>query len=154
MAYLTEDEFKERTIMPGEDLDVIKSLAPTWLARALEDFSSEIDARLRKRYKVPFTAPAPAIVKRWLHVLVTPQAYRKRGVNPSDTQITSVDADAANALAEIKEAADCVAGLFDLPLLDTADGSAIVKAGPLGYSEASPYTWMDVQADAIREGGG
>lgn len=111
--------------------------------------TSWINARLAKRYAVPFDQAAPPdIVLDWLTRLITADAYARRGFNPTSSQ----DADAIiaardRALDEIKEAADSKDGLFELPLRDDdASSSAIAKAGPLGYSEASPYTWADLQA--------
>ena len=47
---------------------------------------------------------------------------------------------------EIKEAADSVDGLFDLPLIMAgAATSAITSGGPMGSSSASPYRWTDDQ---------
>ena len=60
---------------------------------------------------------------------------------------TIVDAKAERdaALAEIKEAADSEQGLFDLPTNDVVGDSAIGHAGPLAYTEASPYVSADRQ---------
>lgn len=156
-SYLDIDELAERTIAPtslvmGEHLDPT-ARAPwvTFVGSCLKIETSKINARLRKRYETPFATPYPEIVRGWLVALVTPLLYRRRGVDSSDEQIVAVDAAAKAALDEMKEAADAVDGLFDLPLKQDDTSSAISKGGPLGYSEASPYTWTDVQREAVDE---
>ena len=62
-------------------------------------------------------------------------------------------AEAERAREQMKEAADSEIGLYDLPLLNDVTTDGISKGGPLGYSEQSPYSWTDEQADAIRSGG-
>lgn len=169
-SYLDRSEFKARTVAPSSLVDgdfidptgawtdsdkVAKRLAfQTFVENQLVIFSGKINARLQKRYAVPFAAPAPATVCGWLTTLVTPEVYKRRGWDPSDAQAASLIADAQTAIEEIKEAADCVEGLYDLPLRqDLASTSAIAQGGPLSYSEASPYTWIDAQHDAIKAGG-
>jgi hypothetical protein len=119
----------------------------SFVHRRLAAQSSHIDARLRKRYAAPFAVPVPEIVLEWVERLVTRDCYVKRGFNPGDdAEDNEILARAVAAEAEVKEAADSKDGLFALPLRDDADADAIVKAGPLSYSEASPYVWSDVQA--------
>lgn len=86
----------------------------------------------------------PETVLGWIVALVTVDLYRKRGVNPQDPTIEMIREDAARALAELKEAADSKDGLFDLPVNEDND-SAVTTGGPLGYVEASPYTWTDIE---------
>lgn len=148
--YLDVIAFKARTIMPSEDVDLLEEKAPGYLASRLALASSRMNAQLRKRYAVPFLAPVPEIVLGWLTSIVTPEAYRKRGWNPSDEQSAEIEQDRKDALDEIKQAADSENGLFDLPLRDDVDGSGVVRGGPVAYSEPSPYDWLDVQAEAIR----
>ena len=59
-SYLDVDGFTLRTIMPAAD---VARLDQNWLIQTLEDWSEEIDDRLRKRYAVPFASPCPKIVK-------------------------------------------------------------------------------------------
>lgn len=143
--YLDLPGFRAETLMPGSDVDTLETLHPGWIAGQLDSWSRKIDSRLRKRYAVPFAAPIPATVKSWLAQIVTLRAYLKRGVDPKDEQFTVIKEDADEALDEIKEAADAVDGLYDLPLLDTGDASAISKGGPRSYSEAGPYVGFDAQ---------
>lgn len=135
--------------MPYEDVIRLDQDRPGFLDGALEDALSEIYSRLRKRYRTPMN-PLPGIVKKWRAKLVTPQAYAARGVNPEDPTVKAMDEEADRAREQMKEAADAKDGLYDLPLLDNADATAIDKGGPLGYSEPSPYDSQDRQAEAIR----
>lgn len=151
MAYQTVIDFRDRTIMPGEDVDELESRYPKFLSNRLDIWSAWLDARLRKRYATPFDAPAPLIVIGWLTALVTLDAYARRGFNPSgEADQASIIAPADRALVEVKEAADSKEGLFDLPLRQDVPGSGIVNGGPLGYSEISPYVWADLQARSGR----
>jgi len=168
-SLLDLDEFAARTIAPasmvmGDFFDptgawtdatlIAKRTAHrTFVQTQLIIGTSRIYARLRKRYAVPFVAPVPEIACGWLVALVTPMVYRRRGIDPSDEQIESLDAAAAQALDELKEAADSEVGLYDLPLLSTAKGGddGPTLGGPFGYSEASPYTWTDRQAEAVKD---
>ncbi len=111
---------------------------------------AEVYAQLRKRYDVTFPQGVPDIVLRWIARIVTPEAYDKRGGDPSDPSLQAIRDGATLAREQIKEAADTVAGLYDLPLLSTASGSAISRGGPLSYSEQSPYSAKRRQVDAGR----
>jgi hypothetical protein len=150
VPYLTLAEFKNLTTMPDTDVDGVETKYPGWIANQLAYWSSWIDARLRKRYDAPFTAtPYPPAVQGWLERIVTVRVFIKRGVDPNDLQFAEIKATADSAFAEIKEAADSDVGLFDLPLLPS-NVSGIVMGSPRGYSEQSPYVWMDRQVDTGR----
>lgn len=149
-------DFRTRSIMPEEDVDALWAARPGYLEAAVEGAMANITARLRKRYVTPFDPagvigpnPRPEIVVAWIAKLVTPEAYRARGVNPQDAEMKLIDDDRTNAIAEIKEAADAQGGLYDIPLLEAGDATGISKGGPLGYAEAGPYDWTDVQREAI-----
>lgn len=148
-AYLTLEEFQVRTLAPASYVDDVETAHAGWLDGQLEAWSRKIDARLRKRYAVPFATPNET-VKEWLTQIVTRRLFLKRGVDPNDQQYETIDQDAKDALTEIAEAANSETGLFDLPLLDAGDGSAVSKGGPYSYSEASPYVWTDRQVDTGR----
>ena len=149
MAYLTQAQWKTRTLMPAADVDALEVAAAGWVTQQLDDVSDAIDARLRKRYPVPFATPYPKAVLRWLTAIVTRAAYLKRGVDPLDPQVAEYIKDAERAEAELLEAANSETGLFDLPV-NTAGDSAIARGGPRSYSEASPYVGFDVQAETGR----
>ncbi len=144
-AYLTVAEFKLLTDMPGEFVDYLQSKAPGWLDEQLSYYTSQINARLAKRYATPFGTPVPDAVRGWLARIVTPRAYRRRGVDPNDEQYADVRGDAERADKEIEEAANAVDGLYDLPLRQDTTASGISKGGTRSYSEQSPYVFQDGQ---------
>lgn len=142
-------DFRNRTQMPDEDVDALWVSRPGFLEAKIAGARANIYGRLRKRYVTPMN-PEPEIVVTWIARFVTPDAYVARGYNPQDSTMTQLIDDRKLALEEVKEAADADAGLYDLPLLDSADPTAITKAGPLSYSEPSPYDHLDVQSEALR----
>lgn len=150
-AYLDVPGFTSRTIMPAEDVTDLQTRYPGYLDSRLTIGTSLINARLQKRYAVPFgttsTPPTgvPEIVLGWLTALVTVDAYKKRGWNPSDAQSAEVLADRQEALDQIKEASDSETGLFELPLSESNLTSAATKQVPAFYSETSPYRWTTLQ---------
>lgn len=151
MAYLDVAGFKLESEMPSVFVDALETEEPGFLDTQLESGSRWLDARLRKRYAVPFVEPYPKIVLHWLALIVTPRAWRKRGLDANDQQYVDVKAAADAAVLEVLEAANSETGLFDLPTLDEADGSAVSKGGPQSYTEASPYVFTDEQATVGRE---
>lgn len=150
-TYLDLDGFKALTVLPSEYADAIEDLSPGWIDAQLAQWSAHIDTRLRKRYAVPFEAPYPYAVTSWLTSIVTVRCYLRRGVDPNDLQFAEIKADCDRAMAELKEAADSVTGLFDLPLRQDTTTNGISKGGTIGYSESSPYAWMDGQASTGRD---
>lgn len=144
-VYLTIDEFKLRTIMPSAQIDRIESRHPGWLAQAFASSSRWIDARLAKRYRVPFRAPYPEQVKSWVARMVTASAYLSHGVPASDQQLALVISDKDKAEQEALEAANGEIGLIDLPESDVHGVSAVTQGGPRFYTERSPYVAGDVQ---------
>ena len=141
--YLTFTQFLVMTEMAAGDAQLVENKAPGYFEARASLEQARLDARLRKRYKVPFNqngAAVPAVVIGWLVAVLTPSMYRKRGGNSAqDDQIKKLEDLATSALAEIKEAADAVDGLFDLPLLDSGTASAISQGEPWGHGYASPY---------------
>lgn len=150
--YLTLTEFRAITTMPWGDVDDLEIAAPGWIVNQVIVVSGLIDGRLRKRYAAPFEVPIPDIVRSWAARIVTLRAYLRRGVDARDAQFQVILDDATRAEAEIKEAADSKDGLFELPIRqDLPTSGGIARGGPLGYSEASPYTWTTVQADTAAD---
>lgn len=150
MAYQDKDAFANRTTMPVEFIDEIETASTGWVDTQLGLIEAKINARLRKRYAVPFASPVPDVVLDWQTAIVTHRCYLRRGVDPTDAQMVDVKAEADAAWAEVKEAADAQNGLFDLPLRQDTTDDGITKGAPLVYSESSPYVGFDVQADAGR----
>lgn len=152
-VYLTDAEFRLLTLCPVNVIDEVEARTPGWLTQQLTTVSSRIDARLAKRYAAPFSLPYPTIVQEWLAHIVSWRAYLKRGVNSLDSEANEYKAQHDQALKEILEAANSDTGLFELPLLQdlTPDASGVVRGGPVGYSEQSPYVWMDQQEQVGRD---
>lgn len=147
--YLTVSEFRVRTVMPGPDVDALEVEEPGFLDEQILMHQSRINARLAKRYAVPFTNP-PEVVLGWITDIVTFYAYKKRGYNPSAEQDSDIKDDAKRALEEVKEAANSKDGLFDLPLKEVESlASGVTRGEPIGYSEASPYRFTSVQAESL-----
>lgn len=143
VAYLDMAALKLRTVMPPEFLDTLETLQPGWVDAQLEQMSRWMDARLMKRYAVPFVEPYPEVVRGWLARLVTFEAWQRRGWDPQDPQASQIQRAAELARDDVKEAADAVAGLYDLPLIEGK--SLITKPRTFSYTEASPYVWTDAQ---------
>lgn len=145
MAYLDLNTFKLLTLAPSTYVDEMETEQAGWMGAQLDYWSAWIDSRLSKRYNVPFSSPPPLAVKMWLARIVTLQLYLKRGVDATDNQYVDIREADKIARDEIKEAADAVGGLFDLPLRSDTTATGITKPAPQFYSEGSPYTWTDLQ---------
>lgn len=150
MAYLDLNAFAARTSMPEEFVDEIELRSPGWIDQQLGSWSRWVDARLTKRYAVPFEAPYPEIVISWVTWIVTLQCFMRRGVDPNDLEMELFRSDYHRALEEVKESAEAQNGLFALPLREDTTRSGVAKGTPRTYSEASPYVWQDVQARVAR----
>lgn len=163
--YMLTSRFRELTIMPAGDLDMIETLEAGWTQKQIDLVGAWINTRLAKRYAVPFGADplvghterddVPEVIEGWIVALMTLRAFVKRGFNPStsdDWFVEGVINPAKEAKAEVLEAADSEKGLFDLPFKasEDPDGTGVTRGGPLGYSEASPYAWTDVQLETGR----
>lgn len=162
-TYLTLALFRDLTVVPASYVDEVQAAHAGWVDKQLDYWSRWIDSRLRKRYASPFAAhddtpPTPVAVQGWLERLVTARVMLKRGVDQNDEQVQTVLEEHRTAKEEILEAARSDENLFDLPLRTDGDASAINRGGPKGYSEQSPYVFMDEQAETAhaedRNGGG
>ena len=146
-AYVDADYVKLVGSMPPADVDALEALYPGVVDGVATSVSRMFDARLTKRYAAPFAEPVPEALKWNVAHVVVAALWQKRGYNPGSAQDAIVQQNKADALAWLKEAADSKDGLVELPLKE-GEGEAVTKAAPLGYSEASPYRWTDVQRDA------
>lgn len=143
---ITIAEFRAQTVMPAGDVDRLELQAPGFLAAHIEAVTERSLTRLRKRYRL--SAPYPKPLKDWVTRIVTAGAYRRLGINTEDNAFADIVAEAQAAVDEIKEAADGKDGLLELAQGDT-ESTAVSKGGPIGYGEASPYDWIDVQRGAV-----
>jgi len=154
-SYLDYAGFLARTVAPSEALAEVETRYPGWILAQLLTYSAQIDARLAKRYAVPFaSASPPEMVRNWLTRLVTPRVYYKRGVDPADKQINDLIQDAARVLEELKEAADAQNGLYDLPLRADTDGSGVSKCRVQFRADPDAYSWTDRQSAAVSQSQG
>jgi hypothetical protein len=147
MGYLDLAGFRSRTLMPGEDIDALEHKQSGWIAGQIAQVESRVNARLRKRYTVPFVAPIPEVILGVVTAIVTHRAYLKLGVRSTDETFVEIREQSKDALETLREIADSTAGLYDLPLTNAEAASAVTQATPFGYSEATPYDFMDRQYD-------
>ena len=90
------------------------------------------------------STPVPETVLQWLAILVSWDAFTKRGRNPEDPLIADLRDDRTRVLTEVDQAANSNDGRFDLPINEEAD-SAVTTGGPLFYTESSPFVSADRQ---------
>lgn len=150
---ITVAEFRTATIATPANLDQLETRRPGFIAVRIAMRSAEINGKLAKRYATPFATPAPTVVVLWLVQLVTADCYQALGYDPSSAQDAQIIDEATKAASAINEAADAVGGLYELPLRADLPGSdGVTRGSPFGYSEPSPYEWIDEQARAVRGG--
>jgi hypothetical protein len=158
VSYLTVDQFKDRTTLPEDVIDALEAARPGWVLVQLNLESRRLDARLAKRYVVPFVDPAPEIILAWITDIVTMRCWSRRGFDPTTQDMQPTIDAATKAAEEIAEAAEAETGLFELPLRQDTTADGVSKGAPRAYTEASPYVWTTVQAgdarDEDRNGGG
>jgi hypothetical protein len=146
-SYLTDDEFKLRTLLPSTVVDGIESKTPGWLRAQIIGVSARVEARLGKRYPVWVAPDYPEALKQWVVDIVSANAWLKRGMSQTDDAFAEFKNRHDQAYDEIKEAANSDTGLFDLQrTVDGAQSSAIEYGGSHCYSEQSPYAALDRQA--------
>jgi len=146
--YCTIAQLKMLGSMPAEDIDALETLYPGVVAANLVSVSGQMDARLSKRYAAPFVDPFPQALVSICARLTAYRLWMKRGFNPNGAMDQAIQQDAKDADEWLKEAANSKDGLIDLPVRqDSTASSAVSVGGPLGYSETSPYVWMDRQRE-------
>jgi len=127
MAYVDIEYVKLVGTMPAHDIDALEALTPGTFSAIATSVSRIFDARLFKRYKTPFDEPVPEVVRWHVAHVVVAALWKKRGFNPGSEQ----------------------EGLVELPIREAApDASGVVRGGPIADSEATPYEWVDKQAEA------
>lgn len=151
LPYLTFATWKARSRWSSDDCEDIYAREQDKVDNALADTTEWINARLRKRYDEA-KLPTNRTVLAWCRDIVDFEVFLIRGGNPSSMQDALYKEKHDVAKAESKEAADSETGLFDLPLKQDVTDTGIVRGGPLGSSEDSPYAWTDQQIRGVRNG--
>lgn len=126
------------TYVSGVVTGALVALAGTGLSLAFPAGAYSLDNVYQSETAVP------EVLLRWLSIMVYWEIRGLLGFKPNDP--TAVKLEAAHERCEgfLREVADGVAGLFDIPT--SADGdSARTTARVNGYSEQSPYTSMSRQ---------
>lgn len=153
--YVTLPYVKLVGVMPSEDLDELELRNPGIFDETAKGVSGAFDSRLRKRYAAPFAEPYPDSLKWHVAQVVAARLFLRRGYNPSSEQDAQIKGAHDEALAWLKAAADSKDGDVELPMrqADPLGAAAVDSGGVLAYSEASPYTARDRQAEILRQGG-
>ena len=146
--YCTITQLKMLGSMPAEDIDALNAMYPGVVDANIVSVSGQMDARLSKRYAAPFGTPYPDALVSVCARLTAYRLWLKRGFNPNGATDQAIQQDAKDADEWLKEAANSKDGLIDLPAKQEATlSSAVSVGGPMGYSETSPYVWMDRQRE-------
>ena len=154
MAYVDLDYIRDHGTMDPESVDAFEASSPGVIDKLAESVSKIFDAKLRKRYAAPFKEPYPEALRYHVAQFVCFQIWIRRGFNPGSEQDALLTRMRDEAYEWLQEAADSKDGLIELPLRETdpPEGKAIVRSGPIGRSDASPYEWTDRQRARIRGG--
>jgi len=139
MAYLTLAEYRLRSRIPGSYIDDLEVAYAGYVDAMVAQVSAAIDARLAKRYAVPFDAPAPIAVQAWVTQIVDLQVWLKRGFDGTTLDGEQYVRASQQAYDEVREAADAKDGLYDLPLRSDTTASGIARTAIRWQSNASPY---------------
>jgi len=137
--------------MPPADVDAVDALFAGKFDAIAAAVSAMFEAKLHKRYATPFDQPYPEALRWHVAQVVVAELWRMRGYDPGHPLDQVIEDRRKEALEWVREAADSKDGLVELPKrADQAGTSAVDAGGPRGYSEASPYDWLDRQAEAVR----
>ncbi|WP_434042247.1 MULTISPECIES: phage protein Gp36 family protein [Sorangium] len=152
-CYVTVQDVMDLGILLQEDIDWLEQRYPGIVLRIATKVSGYVDGRLAKRYGVPFVTPYDDGLVDAVAGIVAYRLYVKRGGKPEGTKAEAAVRAHDAAMAWITEAADSKDGLVELVRTQSSPRgeTSVNKGGPLGYSEASPYTWMDRQRGAASE---
>jgi phage gp36-like protein len=132
MGYITKDEFILMSVMPATYIGEIETKTPGWINKQIDMASARVDTQLRKRYDVPFSDPAPVMVKEWVARMVEVSCWLKRGVRTTDEQFQEYRARGDTALKELEEAANSEKGPLRFAAVHRRakrDGDAQLAAG-------------------------
>lgn len=135
--------------MPAADVDAVVAMFPSTFDEIAKSISAIFFASLHKQYSV-FEAPYPEALRWHVAKVVVAELWKKRGYNAGHALDEEIDKDADKAWAWMREAANAKDGLVELPRrADLAGTAGSDRGGPLAQSEASPYEWIDDQAERI-----
>lgn len=156
MPYATSSDVRLKGVLIPADVDRVEARFPGITAARLATAHARLNARLQKRYRLPFLTPVPECLVWWEAVVVSYELLTDlRGLNPESGQGPRLEQAYQEAKEWLTAAVDSEHGDVELRSAEAPLGAAAVNAGgPLGYSELSPYTWSDVQIEALRGGGG
>lgn len=150
-TYADIDYVKLVGLMLPEEVDSVEARFPGFTAASAESVSRVLDSMLAKRYPAPFVEPYPEVLRYQAAQLLVQRIWRRNGDSPTNQSKTDdINEAAAAAMAWARDAANSKDGLVELPLRGDTSVSGVALGGPMSYSEKSPYTWTDVQADAGR----
>lgn len=155
MSYATFQQIRRLGVLRPSDIDRIEVQEPGITMERAEAVTATANTRLSKRYRTPFNAQNPPIaLAKYVAVMTTYELlFDFRGVNPDSDQKAKAEDAMAFQVSWLKDAVDSKDGDAELRAAETGLGDSAVNAGgPLGYSEASPYSWMDVQRERLRGG--
>lgn len=149
--YLTVQRFRAATVLRDVQLSELERNYPEFLTTNIELISREIEERLRHKYAIPFPE-RHATIEKWIIGLLQPLAAAKIGIEPNDSIVNLIEKRADLVEEQLKDAAAVNspnATNWNLPIKDAKDQSGIVKGGPFGYGEHSPYDWTDRQIETV-----
>jgi len=146
-TFIDLDTFKDATIAAPEWADEVHARYPTFFAKQFALVSAYMEGRLRKRYPNAFVEPYPLQLVDWAAHILTYRMMNRRGIDATDEQAEDYRNNHDRAVKEVDEASDSENGRWDIPLRADTTATGITQPEPLGYSETSPYVWMDVQAE-------
>ena len=138
--------------MPPSDIDALEAQVPGCVDAIAQTTVAQFCSMLRKRYSV-IPDPVPLECKSRAAHAVLYQLFLRRGFNPSSAQDGYIRKAYEDAMAWLREASDPKSGLVVIGLAGDQSEKAVNVGGPLAYSEASPYTWMDQQRATLAQGG-
>lgn len=151
--YVTIEYVGQIAPIPAKHLYAFEENHPGSFEAIATAVSRMFDARLSKRYAVPFDQNDPPEALRF-HVanVVAYQVFLKIGFDPGSEQDAYIKEARDESLAWLKEAADSEGGTVELPRRETIPTaqSAIARSLPKAVSDATPFAWVGRQRDRVR----
>jgi phage gp36-like protein len=153
-CYPTLQDVMDLGILLEEDVRWLEERYPGIVLRTSTKVSGTFDDYLSKRYGTPFQAPYPDSLIDHVAAVVAYRLLVKRGTKAEGTKVAAAEKARDEAMAWVQEAANSKDGLIELVRAQSTPRGAVAvnRGGPLSYSEASPYSFMDVQRERINGG--